>query len=654
MLSRKERFRHFTASASKHAKDWAFRSRELGELWQYSKVSVWKNQRDFERTLAALPRHQDELDAFSESIGQGFLALASSLEKMTKFSEQLVPESERLLKLSNGDFEGEAVLESAATLLKPALDFVDECSERVGEIAKRLEFCRSNIRELLTLQGTLASVIAPLNYIETLFKIECASLPESVQALFISVTSEISQLEKKVEAMFAEKFAALTAVERSLNEVLERLQASVTTQARLVREGRAENEAMLEQLREQIAQNDSRRERLTSRTQQLSGKVSAIVTSLQSQDIVSQKIAHVIRDLEEFDHTQCGSRSLFSRNARLQKANELARVQALQLEAVTSETQSAHREIFRSLDEVLAVINETHAGATALEEYRTVTSSTDTMIGGLQQSIQNAGTMMAQVLGEADSVFKIVESIGQSANALTATIMELSVSMHFIALNAQIQAVQIGAGTGLEMLSARTAALSAETSSLSDQARQGLERVARVMAEIIDDFNLLRNDGLAQRQSLGETGGRLESKLLALRDQNEDCLRQVSESTAGIQNECEAMRADLPDERAIGDHLAPTRAFLNEVMELTRESLLAQTRKLSEYEREALKKKYTMESERLAHEGAITGELANIETALKTEAEIKIDLFAEEKTETAAPAPVAAAPDSAEGSIELF
>lgn len=652
-----------TATAER-ARAGLLRCRELGKAWDYTKITTWKNQRDVERALAALPDHQQELDAFSEAIGQGFLALASSLENMTVLSERLVPESEQLLRLSNGDFEGEAVLESSAEILKPVFDFLDECVERQREIAKRLEFCRSNIRELLALQSSLAAVIEPLNYIETLFKIECAVLPESVQALFVSVTSEITQLEKKVEAMFAEKFTALTAIDRSLSDVLERLSTSLNVLTRLVGQGRKDIDATLLQLTAQLAQNEQRHGRLINRTRQIADRVNAIVTGLQAHDIVSQKIGHVVRDFGEFAEQEPSLRSIFTRRQRLQLANELARVQTRQIEAVAHESRQGQRQISRSVEAVLDAVDAVHENFTALEEYRAVTVATEAMISGLLAGIQSVGTMVTQTLGEADNVFKVIASIGQSADALTATIMELSISMHFIALNAQIQAVQIGAGTGLEMLSARTAELSAETSTLSEQARQGLDRIARVMKEIIDDFSLLRSEGDELRRSLNERGSAMQKKLQSLGRVTKTSFHSIENATAGIQEHCQAMREALPSEEAIFDALAPTQDFLGELRRLTSVTGVGEARTLSAEERFDLKNKYTMESERAAHEGAITGEVAAIEAALKNSGD-GIELFAEADSanssleSTKMPAETAnaiaeTATASTDGSIELF
>ena len=129
------------------------------------------------------------------------------------------------------------------------------------------------------------------------------------------------------------------------------------------------------------------------------------------------------------------------------------------------------------------------------------------------------------------------------------------------------------------------------------------------------------------------------------------------------------MRGNLTGGTAIADHLAPTREFLNTVLTLTRNSLLVRTRRLSTDEREALKKKYTMASERLVHEGAITGEIANIEATLQAEPENIVDLFTEQESVGTAVLPVNAAQQvenfssplaarassaSPEGSIELF
>jgi len=124
-----------------------------------------------------------------------------------------------------------------------------------------------------------------------------------------------------------------------------------------------------------------------------------------------------------------------------------------------------------------------------------------------------------------------IEPLTKVTTELSDRVDRLSHQMNLVALNAQIQAVRIVAGTGLEVLAAHTATVATEAARLGESIREGLER--------FQDTLLAEAGALAEGNSQGrEQQAHLNGAVCA----REQRLQSVGEA---IEWRMQQMRADV-------------------------------------------------------------------------------------------------------------
>jgi hypothetical protein len=124
-----------------------------------------------------------------------------------------------------------------------------------------------------------------------------------------------------------------------------------------------------------------------------------------------------------------------------------------------------------------------------------------------------------------------IEPLNQVTTELSDRVDHLSHQMNLVALNAQIQAVRIDAGTGLEVLAAHTATVATEAAGLGESIREGLERFQGILQAEAHALAEGNSDGRAQ-----------EAHLASVVRAREERLRGLGEAIA---QHMDRMRADL-------------------------------------------------------------------------------------------------------------
>jgi len=215
--------------------------------------------------------------------------------------------------------------------------------------------------------------------------------------------------------------------------------------------------------------------------------------------------------------------------------------------------------------------------------------------------------------------------------------------MHHIALNAQIQAILLGTGTGLEVLAAKTVSVSVETTTFSDDALTKLNDLAASLTEVTRECAGLSASGLEHRQILDGQGKTVEQELHGLRNRSLEALSSVTRHAGAIQSSAnEILEQGRPDENVV-ERFEATNRFIGETRQLI-DVLPAELRQPAETEdRESWKTKYTMESEREVHAAVLEGRTpALAATQLTQENADSTELFGDPTSQTveSSPAPV--------------
>jgi hypothetical protein len=192
--------------------------------------------------------------------------------------------------------------------------------------------------------------------------------------------------------------------------------------------------------------------------------------------------------------------------------------------------------------------------------------------------------------------------------------------MRLIALNAQVRALQIDQGTGLEILAARTAAISGEISRISDQVAQDLAELRDDTQECLTMLDEFRTRGTTQQSELTLNSPGSEQRLHRLRDQALAVMATIGDTATAIHASALSSQQDMAP-------LAGWRESLSRVHDLLQDHVTAIGHEPESAPCEKTKRKleqhatrYTMRSERQVHatgqeasagEGTLTGQAAD-------------------------------------------
>ena len=467
-----------------------------------------------------------------------FLALGCTLEKLPDASEELVKHSERLLVLASGKETGEATFAATMELLEDPLSFIDRSQAQLEDLIIRLEGSIIQIDKLIRSEASLNRAVAPLAYIQTIFKIESAGLAHAVQQMFMALTEDIERLHQQVSQTFGEKFAVLRGARATIAKVIAQLRADATSQGLILREKRKSVKSALSQLNSDIQANEARDIQLASVSRSINQQVGCLVMSLQTQDIVSQKLAHVDHAIAEIgrrhDHGLSAAAGGIPGDDFAYGATS-CRLQEAHLAAIGNDLGQASGDISGATQDIQKQITQLEHGCLCSNEFDKITAGADGLVQVLLDTIEEVRAMVHHAVATAEQAYAAIRPIGGLASNLTGVMRRLSAEIQLIALNAQVQAAHNCGGTGLEVLASGTAMISTDTRNISERVASGVDKLAVELTCLVETFDLLRQEG-AQKRDLMEGDARArELDLHTIRDETlkeltgvGDCVQQIN------------------------------------------------------------------------------------------------------------------------------
>ncbi len=497
---------------------------------------------EFPALFAQLRDAKLNLDQSCGGLETQFLAISSELESLAGVGEQFVKQVEKLVGLATGQDSDHSAFSSAICLVEQSTEFLSKCQEETGQMLEQLRNYNAQIERLLGVETELHRTLLPLRFVQTLFKSESAPLGPVVQEIFGTLTREIEGLHGQVQEIFGTKFEQLKNAQQTINHVIAQLDRQARSLAQVVATHKAQIESSLELLKKEMASNQDRDMRLARLSQDLTREVGQVVMGLQCQDMISQKLGHVTALLPqieskfaEFESASNGA----TRNKSLQFLHQSCRLEAGQLDASQQELAQAEATIRGGIEKVMARMTEVDSQCLSLEEFKLLTTSFDGMVQVLLEKIEEVRNLVAETVARAAEAYEMLRPLGSLASDLTAVVRAMSVRIHLIGLNSQVQAAQASQdrrGAGLEVLSARTSEISEETNRISEEAAGRLDALAAGLAEAVRSFEQLQAQGTSQQSVLNEQGRMEEAQLHAFRNRALEALREIGDSLDAIQD----------------------------------------------------------------------------------------------------------------------
>ncbi len=472
----------------------------------------------------------------AEQIGKRFLNSESYLEQLTTASEALVSSSESLVDLATGHSEGRATVEETLELLKRPLEYLDGWRAGMEVHLSELESASGVLGRLRNSEAVLRATVRPLLFTQTMFRTESARLSDASREVFASLSAEIESVQARVRDTFSERFELVADTQKSIDAVIEgvreqagRLKEALVTTTEQIAE--SVNDLLVE-----IDRNATRDVKLSQTSQAIASEVGRIVVGLQTHDIVSQRLGHVSTAMGEAGETLAEPENMRDPGwqQELRRVYALLQVQSAQIVEVTRMLDQNETTLQDAAARILSRIEVLDRECLLLQEFKEMSAAADGTIQVLLEMIDDVRRLTAAALSVAGNSRRQLEPIGALASRLNGSVERLSHEMRLIALNVEIQAVHIGAGTGLEVLAAHTSEVSANTSRFAENLSADLERLGGDLAAIVKSFESLTLSGDAQMKVLTEKGGEQEQKLHRRRDEIFSKLAQLGESSDQI------------------------------------------------------------------------------------------------------------------------
>jgi hypothetical protein len=243
-----------------------------------------------------------------------------------------------------------------------------------------------------------------------------------------------------------------------------------------------------------------------------------------------------------------------------------------------------------------------------LKDLDSVAVGADGLVQKLLDTFVEVQRLTAETAASAGCTHAKIRPVVDTASNVTGMLRRLSREMHFIGLNAQIQAAQVGEGTGLEVLSAHTSRISEATNELSDRVATELDDLQAGLGQVIESFGRLHQEALQQGETLARRCPAETAALHRHRDASIEALRAAANLVHKLDEQARPMLAKARFEDIAGGVLPALRLSVERLS--TEAGAMADTLGASDEvtDRATLfVGRYTMSSERDVHMAAVHG-----------------------------------------------
>jgi len=634
----------------------------LGKRWwpKTSRLTLFgrrlRQSAEFSGLLEQLASAQISLEEAANGLETQFLRTSSELEKLSEYGDRFVAQVGTLISQATGKSNDGAVFDEAMQLIQRTSTFLADCEQETGEMVVLLRKYNRQIDELLGVETSLNHAMLPLNIVRTLFRMESAPLGLDVQQLFGALTQEIEVLHAKMRDIFGTKFKQLEQTRLTIGLVITKLDHQTTSLRQIATTRKEHIQSSLATLKREMDANVDRDLRIHRLSLEMSKEVGQVVMGVQFQDIVSQKLHHVLAALPEIT-AKCqvfqSNRDPAAAHKALQFVRQSCRLEAGQIQLAQKEMADAEVNIQTGIQKVVGHLTEMDSQCLSLKEFTLLTTSFDGIVQVLVETIEEVRALVNTTVTNATEAFELLRPLGSLASDLTVVIRSVSQQIHLIGLNAQIKAAQVSRNCqaqGLEVLSARTSEISQETSRLSEEAASKLDAMVTGLAESVKAFEKLQMRGQEQQAQLDEQGCKYEQQLHGIRDGALSTLRAIGTSLEDISRQAETALETIQFKSFHEVTLPALRTPLLALSDAAERCLLEHHQKLAnDVLVDGLSRNYTMATEREVFAGITAGGFEeNSRPTLTThptpESSHAVELFTEE-----AVGPEPASPPAATG-----
>lgn len=545
-----------------------------------------------------------------------FLELGKILPELARAGDRLHTGSRSMAEHLKEDGLASRQFSGTRAGLLAVLRTQQEACEAESKLVESMTDSQHHLRQMRETEARLRELMVLLRVIQILFRTESAALDDNVRAFFWGLSDDIQTLETRMKQTFEERFARVGAAASSFTQVIAHTQQQAQQRAAQAAAMNSSLDLSLARMESQLAENAAREQQASAVSARIAGLGSQLIVALQTHDIVSQKLQHLIEGVE-----------LAEASPNPGALRDFVAIAAAQIATVNDELAQVERLVRQSTAEIAGASGSNLEGCVIVSGFEAAHASAGGLLAQLAETRTRTIAFLRQAEQDTAQTVAAVKPLEAAISGLNEVMSAISRQIGMVALNAQIMAVHNGEGTALEMLAARAT----EISRLTEELGVGLAGTSAAIAASV-------RTAAAQLTLLDE---RFRSGRLTL-EQDAAVQRSLVEDSSGQRDQwLRELGATVEQIRSLSgraldqvDRFAEPRRSLTSVEESLR-ALLAQLQPAGTASAacpetlSALEQRYTMASERTIHRQAL-------------------------RASDAPPAAPAAAEDLQPGDIELF
>lgn len=574
-------------------------------------VQDWVARKRLGCFLPAIEGHKTALLDFGKDSDRDFTALARGLSTVTDKFSRLKLQLGELEKVVRHQDENHACAD-AYRLFKRSVDLVHSSvgislteHERIGQVASRM-------KEAAAMRSRFERNNMLLHIVTINLRMEAARVDVESQSVFQNVALAVAETGANIEKSTTEAFGQIASVMASAELEQSHLATLEDTLGSRAQRSIDTIQRELVQLKQALEPCREENEGLVLLLAESSPVTLRILTALQHQDIVRQKLEHVAEGFEDMaQHLEFGHGGK-DKSASLDEPylHRAALLQREHLRAARVEIETAGTEVTESLS---ALIN---LGGRLLQQYERTRLRVDEAFGdsAVAKMLLREIDDLAQVANQGQEtnrkISDLVVTISDVATHFTDALRNQEYEIRLVALNAQVASSHLPDAEALEKLAEEVNRIAAENAlliaELSQLLRDTLEHLKGIKTDADEFLRLVTGEREALLRDAKLVAERLELLTAAVNAE----AAKLSGEFAEVQQLCSATLEGLRFPALIGGSFEPAERFCDTLEEATRESASKKLSREGSERLEAHQERYTMEHENRMHASVLAGGLA--------------------------------------------
>ncbi len=612
-----------------------WRKWQMPARWLHSGPTSEQAIRTLEPAIAV---HRQALRSFGQESDTEFTALAQGLSRLNdKFTELRVHRSV-LDRVVNNQDEDHAYA-AAYRLYKRSVDLVHSSIGIALAEQEQMSMVEKSLRQAYTASERFAHNNMLLHILTMDLRMEAARIDADSRGVFLNVAAAVAETAAQISQSTSAAFARIdqvireTSTERgqlnNLEKTLyERAQSSIAT---IHRELQA-LEAALGPCREESAQ-------IGSLLDQTMPTTLRIITALQHQDIVRQKLEHVATGFDDIAaHMQNG----YANDANTPEREKIldqsylhhaARVQHTHLESARTEIEDAGQEVTSSLGALLHLGEDLLAQFTRMEQVSGKAFANFHVAEMFAREIEGLAKISDQGEQTNLKITQLVERISEVAQVFTASLSHHEFEVKLVALNAQIASARMPSAEALNKLAEEVNSVASDNAQITAELTAELQTTLQHLTGIKEEADEFLKVITGEREDLARSAQEVTIKLDHLRNTVRQSAGRLNQEFAEVYEHSQNVLGQLRFPALIGASFGPAEQFCRQLSTAT--AAVAKATGLSNQASERLEAhqgRYTMRQENLTHAAALG--LAATDTAAN-----EVELFNDTPATNTATAP---------------